>query len=80
MKGYYAGTMRLGRHAEAKRPGLIEFIAVVEAPGDIEWIGMAILACGADDDQSRYVIHLRNPEGALPGYWILVDGKFQPAQ
>ena len=80
MKGYYAGTRRLGRHAEAQHAGLIEFIAVVEAPGEIEWIGMALLACRAHDDQSLYVIHLRNHEGGLPGYWILVDGQFQPAQ
>jgi hypothetical protein len=80
MKGYYAGARRLGRHAEAEHLGLIEFIPVVEAPGEIEWIGMAMSASRADDDQSLYVIHLRNHEGRLPGHWILVDGEFQPAQ
>jgi hypothetical protein len=80
MKGYYAGTRHLGRHVEAQHPGLIEFIEVVEAPSEIEYIGMAVLACRADDGQPLYVIHLHNHQGRLPGYWILVDSEFQPAQ
>jgi hypothetical protein len=80
MKGYYASTRHLGRHVEVQHPGLIEVIEVVETPGEIEYIGMAVLACRADDGQPLYVIHLRDYDGALPGYWILVDGEFQPAQ
>jgi hypothetical protein len=78
MRGYYAGARHRGRHAEAEHPRGIEFIAVVDAPDAIEWIGMAVAACPAADEQDLYVIHLRDHERELPGVWALVDGRFSP--
>jgi len=80
MRGFYAGARRYGRHAEVPHPGLIEVIAVVEAPGEKEWIGMATCAGPADDGQALYVIYLHAHVGTLPGYWTLVEGEFRPAQ
>jgi hypothetical protein len=77
MRGYYAGPRHRGRHAEAEPPRGLEFIAVVEAPDAIEWIGMAVAAGPAADEPDFYVIHLRDHERELPGVWALIDGQFR---
>jgi hypothetical protein len=80
MHRYYAGTRGHGRHAEREHPGGIEFITVVEIPGEIERIGIAASVGRADDGQSLYAIYMRGHAGALPGQWTLVDDEFRPAR
>jgi hypothetical protein len=79
-RGYYAGTRHRGRHSEAEPPQGLECIAVLEAPGAIEWIGMAVAAGPAAAERALYVIHLRDHERELPGVWALVEGQFQPRE
>ena len=72
---YYAGTSALGEQPVAHDSGLI---TIIESPENPVQIGVATNTNKPGYMRVLYTLYVHGK--LLPGSWLLVDGKFKPAE